>query len=338
MKIIIDKTQSKIMDYLSSLDQFDIENVKTELSLYEREIFEPIFADLNLLKTILDKYKEEIDKYHISLNGISLLQKLYVRLLNNEIYPKSINEYFNLLKDIPVHEKRQVLISIISDKEIDENDFGAFFKLVDTEVDNKKNKWKAIWIYQNINQCMDELKKIFQEFLPHYETFYKKYEKSVDIMIKDFDPYKYFENSPVDLKKIITDMKVEMIRVFVKSSLNPSMIMSANNGTLDLYVYPLSQEILDKRKSFDDDILNIAIKALSDPIRYDILREVTSSNLMNKEIAEKLAITPANVSFHIQKLINSNLLKISMENADVKYKINSELIKALIQKFEMDLL
>lgn len=76
MKIIIDKTQSKIMDYLSSLDQFDIENVKTELSLYEREIFEPIFADLNLLKTILDKYKEEIDKYHISLNGISLLQKL----------------------------------------------------------------------------------------------------------------------------------------------------------------------------------------------------------------------------------------------------------------------
>lgn len=258
--------------------------------------------------------------------------------MNNEIYPKSIYEYFNLLKDIPVHEKRQVLISIISDKEIDENDFGAFFKLVDTEVDNKKNKWKAIWIYQNINQCMDELKKIFQEFLPHYETFYKKYEKSVDIMIKDFDPYKYFENSPVDLKKIITDMKVEMIRVFVKSSLNPSMIMSANNGTLDLYVYPLSQEILDKRKSFDDDILNIAIKALSDPIRYDILREVTSSNLMNKEIAEKLAITPANVSFHIQKLINSNLLKISMENADVKYKINSELIKALIQKFEMDLL
>ncbi|HGA1510737.1 TPA: ArsR family transcriptional regulator, partial [Streptococcus suis] len=56
----------------------------------------------------------------------------------------------------------------------------------------------------------------------------------------------------------------------------------------------------------------------------------------SKDIAERLAITGAAVSFHTQKLINGDLLLFNTKNSDVKYSVNRELLQEVIAKLTED--
>lgn len=337
MQVIINKKEGKLMDFLACLNYSNVEEIKAELSPDEKELFKETFEDISAIGKLLEKY--DLEKHLFTRNASSYMQRAYVQLLKNGKNPSSISQIFSELKKLSLAEKRTILIDMLTDEDIDPQNFDLFFKIIDKELDNQKDKWKCLWIYQNIDQNLEELEKIYDDFLPLYETFYKKYEEEVDKMVDTFDIFKYFEDSPIDLNQIISSMKIERIIIFVGSSLHPNMTLnSRSDGTLEAYVYPMSLKILEKRKSFDTDMINMAVKALSDPIRYDILKEVTSSNLMNKQIAEKLKITPANVSFHIQKLINANLLRISMEDSGVKYDVNEEMIRSLINMLESDFL
>ena len=47
----------------------------------------------------------------------------------------------------------------------------------------------------------------------------------------------------------------------------------------------------------------------------------------NKNITKKLGLTRASISFHTQKLLNSSLLELMMDDDSVKYMVNKELIQ-----------
>ena len=60
-------------------------------------------------------------------------------------------------------------------------------------------------------------------------------------------------------------------------------------------------------------------------------------SFLNKDIAKKLGHTRASISFHTQKLLNSGLLELVMDDDSVKYMVNKELIRKIIEKFKQDL-
>ena len=53
-------------------------------------------------------------------------------------------------------------------------------------------------------------------------------------------------------------------------------------------------------------------------------------------MAERLAITGAAVSFHTQKLINSDLLLFNAKDKNVKYSVNRDLLQQVINKLKED--
>jgi predicted transcriptional regulator len=82
--------------------------------------------------------------------------------------------------------------------------------------------------------------------------------------------------------------------------------------------------------------LTTALKVISDSTRYQVLVELTKPHAKSKDIAERLAITGAAVSFHTQKLINSDLLLFNAKDKNVKYSVNRGLLQQVINKLKED--
>lgn len=73
-----------------------------------------------------------------------------------------------------------------------------------------------------------------------------------------------------------------------------------------------------------------ALKAFSDPIRRDILVMLKEGKMTAGDIAERLNITPAALSYHLKLLKNAELLLEYKEKNFIWYEINTTIFEDLI--------
>lgn len=72
------------------------------------------------------------------------------------------------------------------------------------------------------------------------------------------------------------------------------------------------------------------MKAFSDPIRRDILVTLKEGKMTAGDIAERLNITPAGLSYHLKLLKNAELLIEYKEKNFIWYEINTTVFEDLI--------
>jgi ArsR family transcriptional regulator len=76
--------------------------------------------------------------------------------------------------------------------------------------------------------------------------------------------------------------------------------------------------------------LNGTLKALSDPIRRNILTMLKGKKKIAGDIAEELGISPASLSYHLNLLKKNDLVIESKEKNYVYYELNTTLFDELI--------
>ncbi len=76
--------------------------------------------------------------------------------------------------------------------------------------------------------------------------------------------------------------------------------------------------------------LHDTFKALSDPLRREILLMLRNNSMIAGDIAEKLNISPASLSYHLNILKKSDLIIESKEKNYVFYELNTTLFDELI--------
>ncbi len=76
--------------------------------------------------------------------------------------------------------------------------------------------------------------------------------------------------------------------------------------------------------------LHETLKALSDPLRRNILLMLKEDKMIAGDIAEKLGITPASLSYHLNMLKKCDLILESKEKNFVYYELNTSLFDELI--------
>lgn len=74
-------------------------------------------------------------------------------------------------------------------------------------------------------------------------------------------------------------------------------------------------------------------KALSDPIRREILMMLKSGALSAGEIAEKFSITAPSVSYHLNQLKKANLIKETKSKNFIYYDLNLSVFEELMLWF-----
>ena len=72
------------------------------------------------------------------------------------------------------------------------------------------------------------------------------------------------------------------------------------------------------------------IKALSDPIRREILEMLKSGRLSAGEIAEKFPVSAAAVSKHLAVLKESDLIRDAREGKFIYYELNTSVLEEVM--------
>ena len=72
------------------------------------------------------------------------------------------------------------------------------------------------------------------------------------------------------------------------------------------------------------------IKALSDPIRREILEMLRSSRLSAGEIAEKFPVSGAAVSKHLAVLKEADLIRDAREGKFIYYELNTSVLEEVM--------
>ena len=73
------------------------------------------------------------------------------------------------------------------------------------------------------------------------------------------------------------------------------------------------------------------IKALSDPIRREILEMLRSSRLSAGEIAEKFPVSGAAVSKHLAVLKEADLIRDAREGKFIYYELNTSVLEEVMR-------
>lgn len=76
--------------------------------------------------------------------------------------------------------------------------------------------------------------------------------------------------------------------------------------------------------------LHETFKALSDPLRRNILLMLKEDKMIAGDIAERLGISPASLSYHLNMLKKCDLIIESKDKNFVYYELNTSLFDELI--------
>lgn len=77
--------------------------------------------------------------------------------------------------------------------------------------------------------------------------------------------------------------------------------------------------------------MNETLKAISDPVRRDILSMLKGGKKSAGEIAEKFNLTGATVSYHLTKLKNADLISEDKYKNYIYYNLNTSVFEEVLR-------
>ena len=196
------------------------------------------------------------------------------------------------------------------------------------------NKWYWYQAIQHPEKLRDQLVSLLERVFELYQPIYEQFEQEVLAFEQEFSLSDVMDDEEQNAKLLEKDTQV-----FV---LSPMFIDSFLEKVPDFTSYSLvlstrSSQLSKAESELNDETLALTLKTLGDETRYKVLIELIQPHAKNKDIAKKLGLTRASISFHTQKLLNSGLLELVVDDDSVKYTVNKELIQKIIEKFKQDL-
>ena len=76
--------------------------------------------------------------------------------------------------------------------------------------------------------------------------------------------------------------------------------------------------------------INDTIKAISDPVRRDILEMLRSSRKSAGEIAKEFELTDATVSYHLRQLKKADLITAEKDKNFIYYSLNASVFEDVL--------
>lgn len=284
---------------------------------------EDIFAIKNLFKDKLDF----VDENFLIEDNIVFMLKVLIHFLEEGKKIENTDDFYTNLLNMSEND----ILTLMSDDETlnKEKMINKFSDLYDTVA----QKWKVVKVILNPVEMMKKYVDLLKFTEKVYTPYYKKYKKEREEFKINFNLNNFIENIKIFDKKL-NHKVIENIKFICV--LSPILLTFSYMFEEILVVGTLFEKSFTNKKNDDETVFEI-LKILSDKSRYDVLKYLVQTDMKSIEIANKLNISSAAVSFHIKKLLESHLLIASnIENSELKYKVNKELLKKVIDKFNKD--
>ncbi|MFR1638936.1 MAG: ArsR/SmtB family transcription factor [Eggerthellaceae bacterium] len=187
-------------------------------------------------------------------------------------------------------------------------------------------KWQIMALLQQPKQRIELVAQAVQDNLSAFEHAYAKVKPEADVLLNQFD-LRSNENQPTSFMKLSRkiDEKTEMVPILAE----PLMVCIAEGMCLyGLLVDRLTNE---EEPGFTKAELLIGAKALSDASKIAILLALKEGSLYNLEIAERVGLTPATTSHHMNNLLAAGFVDIEKRNGKVYYQLAEDRIERFLK-------
>ncbi|HEM3703410.1 TPA: ArsR family transcriptional regulator [Streptococcus suis] len=326
------------------------------IPLIVRERDEPFEADLSqkekdILKDALDirdeieeklaDFRQEANQVFVWGHIFNILHSLYFYLLNDGQDPKTVEEACQLILKLSQDEVEDAMRTMLASENDGrrEKDL-SLMELLENTGKKPADKWYWSLAIRNPLETVERSVHLLDKMLPIYQPYFEQARAEREEFAQEFDIEKLYRDSKQLSMTGLDALGVETAQFFVLSPWNYWFAYYGNEEFDNMKVALLAScridQIMLSNDELDLDGLTTALKVISDSTRYQVLVELTKPHAKSKDIAERLAITGAAVSFHTQKLINGDLLLFNTKDSDVKYSVNRDLLQQVIDKLKED--
>ncbi|BCP57884.1 ArsR family transcriptional regulator [Streptococcus parasuis] len=337
-------------DYRSEI----VEKFFIPLIVLERE--EPIEADFSqkekdILKDALDirdeieeklaDYRQEVNQVFVWGHIFNILHNLYFYLLNDGHDPKTVEEACRLIVKLSQEEVEDAMRTMLASENDGHHDKGlSLMELLEKTDKKPADKWYWSLAIRNPLETVQQSVHLLDKMLPIYQPYFEQARVERETFAQEFDIEKLYRDSKLLSMTSLDALGVETAQFFVLSPWNYWFAYYGNEEFDHMKVALLASCRIDQMMLSNDELdlddLTTVLKVISDSTRYQVLVELTKPHAKSKDIAERLAITGAAVSFHTQKLINGDLLLFNAKDKNVKYSVNRDLLQQVIDKLKED--
>ena len=363
MKFKFHPIESRIFDFIKFPSLIFVRD-RYEESKEEDDLKVPYFADyldlLNRVEVKLEPYIKDIEffymkQFHGEYNFIGLISSVYM------IFGyKSEKEYLDMLLGLNEDEiNKSIAYSIISDDEnsleyseeimakakvlsLNKSELISLIKDLPTEA---ALKWNLFLIIEEPLKHMKMFVELMYKVLPIFEDFYKSYEEEVlsyGQYLVDFLNKKGTKGLEEKTYSILDSNVVnqEENRILI-SAVQQYVITIIGAENYSYIAWGLRMEETFKRmKEVNENKINERVqvfKNLGDKTRYEVVRLIASGQTSNKEIAQALGVSSATISYHINNLLQSKIIKIDRADNRYSYVVDHELLVETFKQLMQDL-
>ncbi|MFU8786400.1 MAG: ArsR/SmtB family transcription factor [Candidatus Izemoplasmataceae bacterium] len=365
MKFKYYEHESKLLDLmqLPRLMSIDSQNNSKEEHLEKEEVFsklnQPLYESMKSLQNKLENYKNEIEMFYAS----EFLSNYDFFNLITKMYPikgfKSISDYCDELLKVDKNVLKEAIIyAILSIEDEDEainnaqkNEAANLVKHQETlltfvkELPTTHNyKWQLLIMLEDPLNHVMKFKALMEKLEPLYISTFEKH-------------YPYLEDVKNSVIKRLEHNTAESFEALTCHLISSDMLNKEENRLLISLVFPLS--FMMKSDLQDDYIIwgiemeagfkqvsmnhenriqkqTQVFKNLSDKTRYEVLRLIASGITSTKDIAERLGVSSATISYHINAFLTTSILKLSKSKYK-RYEVDYDKLDEYWKNFINDL-
>lgn len=317
------------------------EPIEADFSQKEKDILKDALEIRDEIEEKLADFRQEVNQVFVWGHIFNVLHSLYFYLLNDGQDPKTVEEACQLILKLSQAEVEDAMRTMLAS----ENDGHrektlSLMELLEKTDKKPADKWYWSLAIRNPLETVERSVHLLNKLLPIYQPYFEEARAEREAFARDFDIEQLYRESKQLAMTSLDTLGVENAQFFVLSPWNYWFAYYGNEQFDYMKVALLASCRIDQMMLSNDELdlddLTTALKVISDSTRYQVLVELTKPHAKSKDIAERLNITGAAVSFHTQKLINGDLLLFNTKNSDVKYSVNRDLLLQVIDKLKED--
>ena len=125
------------------------------------------------------------------------------------------------------------------------------------------------------------------------------------------------------------------INIFFFNQLSMRSYSGKNSIFAGIHIFKLCE--LSEENKYNDTQMVASLKSLADTTRYKIICMLSEKSMYMQEVADKLGLTAANVSHHINMLLQNNIISVildSEKNKRIYYELNKSEINRLADELK----
>lgn len=293
----------------------------------------------------LEPYKEEISFFYPADDYTShdFNQILYASFTVTEgeehLYFKNI---LKLDKDSLKSKIYDTLLRISEETKASMPNPVTLIESLDIEL---KHKWHLMLILENPAKYILQYSKLIETLEPIFDQFYNPIKEDVrklGVAISNTlntEGIKAIERISYDRIKASIFNQSD-IRLLVSGIYPYSVMINPRPDYINLIwglsiEYAFQKMLLANENKLQERVS--VFKNMGDKTRYEVIRWIANGQTSIKEIAAKVGVSSATVSYHLNELINAKIVTLENQNKKYSYIIDYGFLTQLLEEFKIDL-